>query len=85
MTSEEKLQFHRRWVMGRIRKFGVAVVMAAVLAVGMGTTAQAANKKPGGGGQQAICSYLSEIIHYKYVTPTILTWALALWDYYDCN
>jgi len=72
--------------MGRIRKFGVAVVMAAVLAVGMGTTAQAANKKPGGGGgQQAICSYLSEIIHYKYVTPAILTWALALWDYYNCE
>jgi len=72
--------------MGRIRKFGVAVVMAAVLAVGMGTTAQAANKKPGGGGgQQAICSYLSEIINYKYVTPSILAWALALWDYYNCE
>jgi len=72
--------------MGRIRKFGVAVVMAAVLAVGMGTTAQAANKKPGGGGgQQAICSYLSEIINYKYVTPSILTWALALWDYCNCE
>jgi len=72
--------------MGRIRKIGVAMVLAIVMAVGMGTTAQAANKKPGGGGgQQAICSYLSEIINYKYVTPSILTWALALWDYYNCE
>jgi len=72
--------------MGRIRKFGVAVVMAAVLAVGMGTTAQAANKKPGGGGgNDAICSYLKQVIEYPYVTPSILKWALSLWDYYNCE
>ena len=70
--------------MGRIRKFGVAVVMAAVLAVGMGTTAQAANKKPGG-GDKPICTYLASVINYEYVTPTILQWALALWSHYNCD
>ena len=73
--------------MGRIRKIGVAMVLAIVLAVGMGTTAQAANKKPGGGGggTGAICAYLAEIINYKYVTPTVLAWALALWNHYECE
>lgn len=72
--------------MGRIRKLGVAAVLAIVMAVGMGTTAQAANKKPaGGGGDRAICTYLEAIINYEYVSPTILKWALALWDYYDCE
>ena len=72
--------------MGRIRKLGVAAVLAIVMAVGMGTSVQAANKKPGGGGgNPAICSYLKEIINYKYVTPTILAWALGLWNYYDCE
>jgi len=71
--------------MGRIRKLGVAVVLAMVMAVGMGTTAQAANKKPGGGGNKAICTYLETIINYEYVTPAILAYALSLWDYYDCG
>jgi hypothetical protein len=71
--------------MGRIRKIGVAVMLATVMAVGMGTTAQAANRKPGGGGNKAICAYLEAIITYEYVTPTILAYALALWDYYNCG
>ena len=71
--------------MGRIRKLGVAMVLAIVLAAGLGTTAQAANKKPGGGGNDAICSYLKQIIDYPYVTPSILKWALALWDHYNCE
>ena len=74
--------------MGRIRKLGVAAVLAIVMAAGMSTTALAANKKPGGGGgggNAAVCSYLKEIIDYKYVTPAILSWALALWNYYDCE
>ena len=71
--------------MGRIRKLGVAMVLAVVMAVAMGTTAQAANKKPGGGGEKAICAYLEAVINYEYVTPTILTWALALWGHYNCG
>ena len=71
--------------MGRIRKLGVAMALAVVMAVAMGTTAQAANKKPGGGGDKAICAYLEAIINYEYVTPTILGWALALWDRYNCG
>jgi hypothetical protein len=71
--------------MGRIRKLGAAMVLAVVMAVAMGTTAQAANKKPGGGGDTAICAYLEAIITYEYVTPSILKWALALWDRFDCG
>jgi hypothetical protein len=71
--------------MGRIRKLGGAVALAIVIAVAMGTTAQAANKKPGGGGDKAICAYLEAIISYEYVTPSILGWALALWDRFDCG
>ena len=74
--------------MGRIRKIGVAAVLAIVMAAGMSTTALAANKKPGGGGgrrQRGRLFVLKEIIDYKYVTPAILSWALALWNYYDCE
>jgi hypothetical protein len=71
--------------MGRIRKLGGAIALAVVIAVAMGTTAQAASKKPGGGGPKAICVYLEAIINYEYVTPSILTWALALWGHYDCD
>jgi|SoiMethySBSTD1v2_1073268.scaffolds.fasta_scaffold1314739_2 hypothetical protein len=71
--------------MGRIRKLGVALILAIVMAAGMGTTAQAANKKPGGDGNAAICAYLEAIINYEYVTPTILKYALALWDHYNCG
>lgn len=71
--------------MGRMRKLGVAMVLAVAMAVAMGSTAQAAGKKPGGGGEKAICAYLEAIINYEYVTPSILKWALALWDHYSCG
>ena len=70
--------------MGRIRTLGVATALAIVMALGMGTTAQAANKKPGD-GTTAICAYLEEVINYPYVTPSILRWALSLWDHYKCG
>lgn len=71
--------------MGRIRQLGVAVVLASVMAVGLGTTVQAAGKKPGGGGKKDVCAYLEAVINYKYVTPTILAYALSLWNYYECK
>lgn len=69
--------------MGRIRRFGVATILAGVMAVTLGTTVQAASKKPGGG--KDVCTYLSAVINYPYITPTILAWALGLWNYYDCE
>lgn len=69
--------------MGWIRKFGVAVVLASVMAVGLGTTVQAASKKPG--GNKDVCAYLEAVINYEYVTPTVLVYALSLWNYYECK
>jgi hypothetical protein len=69
--------------MGRIRKFATAAVLAGVMAVAFGTTAQAASKKPPK-DTGTVCSYLTSIITYEYVTPTVLSYALSLYDYYDC-
>ena len=77
--------------MGRIRRIGVAVALAGVLAMGFGTTLNAAAKKPGGGGGKgntkdaAICDYLKSIIDYEYTTPTVLAYALSLYSYYGCG
>lgn len=69
--------------MGRIRQFGVATILAGVMAVSLGTTVQAASKKPG--GSKDVCTYLSSVINYPYVSPAILAWALGLWNYFDCE
>jgi len=74
--------------MGRIRKIGVALVLSGVMAVGFGTTLNAASKKPGGGGgngKDAICSYLTQIIDYEYTTPTVLAYVLGLYRLHGCG
>jgi len=76
--------------MGRIRKIGVALMLAGVMAVSFGTTLSAASKKPGGGGgggpkDGSVCEYLTAVITYEYVTPTVLTYALSLYSYYGCE
>lgn len=68
--------------MGRIRRFATAAVLAGVMAVAFGTTAHAASKKPPKGG---VCEYLTSIITYEYVTPTVLAYALSLYEYYGCG
>jgi hypothetical protein len=74
--------------MGRIRSFGVAVTLAAVMVMSSGTTMFAA-KKPGGGGgggkDGSVCEYLTAIITYEYTTPTIMTYALSLYSLYGCG
>ena len=74
--------------MGRIRKIGVAAVLAGVMAVSFGATLSAA-KKPGGGGGGGkggtVCDYLTAIIQYDYTTPTVMLYTLSLYDYYNCS
>lgn len=74
--------------MNGMRRTSAAFVMAAMVAVGLGTATLEA-KKPGGGGggggQAAICSYLESIITYPNISPTILAFAVSLWNYYGCE
>jgi hypothetical protein len=74
--------------MGRIRKIGVALMLAGVMAMGFGTTLSAASKKPGGGGggkDATVCEYLTSIINYEYTTPTVLLYSLSLYSYFGCG
>jgi hypothetical protein len=69
-----------------LQKTSAAFVVAAMVAVGLGTATLEA-KKPGGGGggQAAICSYLESVITYPNVNTTILAFAVSLWNYYGCE
>lgn len=69
----------------RVRRLTSALVIAGLMAVGLGTASLEAKKPGGGGGQAAICDYLQAIIEYPYTSPAILAWALALWNYYECK
>lgn len=72
--------------MGPVHRFGSAFVFATALAVGMmASTAslEAADKKPS--SKVAICKYLDSVINYPNVSPYILSWAIALYNYYDCD
>lgn len=72
--------------MGPIRKLGVAVVMAGVMAGGLGSaTLEAKKKGDGGGGVEAICAYLQTIIEYPYVDSTIKAYAVSLATLYGCG
>jgi hypothetical protein len=68
--------------MGRIRRFTAALLVAGVMAVGVGLEAKG---KPGPPSNDAICAYLWSIITYEYVTPTIQELALALFSAYGCT
>ena len=73
--------------MGPIRKLGVAVVMAAVMAGGLGTATLEAKKKGGGGvdPHEAVCSYLKSILDYEYLSPYIRpTVEAQYYDTYHC-
>ena len=67
-----------------IRRFGAAIVMAAVMAGGLGTAGLEA-KGNGGSGNAAICEYLQRIYDYEYTSPTILAYVVALANKYGCT
>ena len=69
--------------MNRIRRMSAAFVMAAVL--GIGTAGLEAAKPGGGGGQSAICEYLSAVMSHKNVSPYIYAWAAALYEHFGCG
>lgn len=73
--------------MASIRKLGAAVILAAVMAGGLGTTSlEAAGKKKGGDdAQAAICSYLWSVMTYPYVNAFILASAASLYTEYGCS
>ena len=72
--------------MGPIRKLGVAVMMAAVMAGGLGTATLEAKKKGGGADpQEAVCSYLQSIIEYPYVNEYVKVYSQSLFTLYGCT
>jgi hypothetical protein len=73
--------------MGPIRKFGTALVIAGLMAGFTGTSLEA-KKKPGQGGgppELTVCTYLQTIIDYEYTSPTVLVYAMSLWNYFGCG
>ena len=71
--------------MGSIRKLGVAVAIAGVMAGGLGSATLEAKKRGGGDPKDAICTYLESVITYPYVSEYVLVYALQLWNYYGCS
>lgn len=74
--------------MKSIKKLGTAVVLAAVLAGGVGTAnLEAAKKKSTSSTTDALaatCAYLWSVMTYEYVTPTVYLYAASLYNYYGC-
>ena len=69
--------------MRQLQRFGVAVLIAVLLAGGA-TSVQAAGKKGGGDATAAICAYLWKVITYPYVNPVIRELALAKFNELGC-
>lgn len=72
--------------MRSIRKLGIAVVLSAVMAGGLGMTSlEAKGKKSDVDGQTATCAYLWSVMTYPYVSTTVLVYATSLYNYYGCS
>ena len=72
--------------MRRMKKIGSAVVFAAVIAGGMTIgTARVEAKKGGVDPQAAFCSYLASVIKYPYTSDAIKSYALYLFNAYNCD
>jgi hypothetical protein len=76
--------------MASIKKLGTAVVMAAVLAGGAGTAsleAAAKAKKTTStmSAQTATCQYLTSVMTYSYVNPSIMLTSATLYNSYSCG
>jgi hypothetical protein len=70
--------------MNSMRRLSAALVMAAMVATGLGTATLEAKKKGGGDPKDAICTYLEAIITYPYVSEWVLLYATSLYNYYGC-
>ena len=71
-----------------MRRLSAGLVMAAMVAMGLGTATLEAKKGGGGGGgdaTDAICYYLDKVISYPYTSPYVLAYAVSLWNYYGCT
>lgn len=72
--------------MASIKKLGTALILAAVLAGGVGTAGlEAAGKKKPSDPQAATCSYLWSVMTYPYVNYVILEYATSLYIQYGCT
>lgn len=73
--------------MASLKKLGTALILAAVLAGGLGTTSLEARGKKSTttSGQTATCEYLWSVMTYPYVTPTVLLYSTSLYNYYGCS
>jgi len=70
------------------KRFSAAAVIAGLMASGLmlGTARlEAKGGKGGGGGNGTICDALLAIITYKYVSPTIKDYTIALYLSYGCD
>jgi hypothetical protein len=71
--------------MSSVNRVGAALVLAAAMAGGLGTTSLEAKGKHGGDAQAAICEYLTSVITYPYVSAAVLVYATSLYNYYGCG
>jgi RAB protein geranylgeranyltransferase component A len=71
--------------MGPIRNLGAGLVVAVVMAGGLGVANLEAKDKSGSSSNDAICAYLQSIIDYPYTSPAILAYAYVLSDAYGCT
>jgi hypothetical protein len=72
--------------MRNIRKFGTALVLAAVMAGGFTTSLEAKGKKKSTtDGLTATCSYLYSVMTYPYTSPTVYLYSASLYNYYGCS
>lgn len=70
--------------MKAMRKLSAALVMAALMSMGLGTANLEAAKPGKGNGRVAICYYLAAVMAYENVNPSIYAWAASLYDRYEC-
>jgi hypothetical protein len=72
--------------MRSIRKFGMALTLAGVMAVGAGSAGlEAKGKNSGTDSKEAICSYLLAVMTYEAVSPYVYVYAASLYSYYGCT
>jgi hypothetical protein len=72
--------------MRSIRKFGVALALAGVMAVAAGNPGlEAKGKKSNPDSKEAICSYLLAVMTYEAVSPYVYVYAASLYSYYGCT
>jgi hypothetical protein len=69
--------------MTTMKRFGAAVVIAALMGLGFGTTTLEAKGKKD--PQGTVCSYLLAVINYPYVDDAIRNYAISLYVAAGCD